>query len=231
MRISINRKGGFAGTNDSAFVDTSTLSSYEADHIHSLVEEAGFFDLPANIEGPLFPDMYSYTITIATDNKMHVVSFRDGAFGVPGALRKLVEKLSDNLMPVGVSPVELEPVSAVTAYQREKVIGAHVISLYGTLVGKVYLLLDGNECEVDRFGLPTSCQKRLYHPIEVETKEMPEADPAKKGRRLYEILGHPADEYRLFLVVPGPAELHYRLVIEDQNDETSRRLITMEART
>jgi hypothetical protein len=82
--------------------------------------------------------------------------------------------------------------------------------------GKGLLTLDTNTFTLNEFGDPTTGTLVLVRPINVSLKALEAEDPAKEGRRLYEIQGAPVGG-RLLLVVPGKRARPYRLVSQGQD--------------
>ncbi len=80
MRIEFERSGGFAGLRLAATIEADSLSVEEADELCKLVEEAGFFDLPARIAGPdAQPDQFMYKVTVETEARRHTVQLENTA--------------------------------------------------------------------------------------------------------------------------------------------------------
>jgi hypothetical protein len=93
MRIFFERSGGFAGRTLTAELDTTSLSPDEAQKIRKMVEEAGFFHLPASIPAPARgADALEYVVTVEEQGKQHTV--RATEMTVPDALRPLLEHLT-----------------------------------------------------------------------------------------------------------------------------------------
>ena len=80
MRIEFERSGGFAGLRLAATIEADELSVEEAEELCKLVEEAGFFDLPARIAGPnAQPDQFMYKVTVETEARRHTVQLENTA--------------------------------------------------------------------------------------------------------------------------------------------------------
>jgi hypothetical protein len=93
MRISFKRSGGFAGLTLAADLDTASLPLNEAHKVQRMVEEAGFFDLPASIPAPAQgADAFQYVVTVEDEGKRHTVRTND--LTVPDALWPLLEYLT-----------------------------------------------------------------------------------------------------------------------------------------
>lgn len=93
MRIEFERSGGVAGLRLSATIESDSLSNQEADELCKLVEDAGFFDLPADITSPKAqPDQFVYAVTVETEARRHSVRVDDSA--APARLQPLLDWLS-----------------------------------------------------------------------------------------------------------------------------------------
>jgi hypothetical protein len=93
MRISFERSGGFAGLTLEADLDTTSLPLNEAHNIQRMVEEAGFFELPASIPAPARgADASQYVVTVEDEGKRHTVRTND--LTVPADLWPLLEYLT-----------------------------------------------------------------------------------------------------------------------------------------
>ena len=92
MKISYRRTGGFAGMILTYDIDVDNLPPEEANELETLVSEADFFTLPAeiNAETP-GADQFQYTLTIETDQAQHTVECGDAA--MPKNLQPLVNKI------------------------------------------------------------------------------------------------------------------------------------------
>lgn len=92
MNISYRRTGGFAGMVMSFDIATDKLPSEEAQELHDLVEVAGFFELPAEIESPVpGADQFEYLLTVESNEQQHTVKVGDAA--VPENLWPLIDKI------------------------------------------------------------------------------------------------------------------------------------------
>jgi hypothetical protein len=93
MKISFLRTGGFAGLRLATTIDSTTLSPEETAHLRMLVENAGFFALPASLKAKASgADRFQYTITIETPEQQHTVTADESA--VSPALRQLLNWLT-----------------------------------------------------------------------------------------------------------------------------------------
>jgi hypothetical protein len=91
-KIYFERTGGFMGRKVSATLDLDDLPNEQAELLDDLLDEADFFELPADLTKPTMPDAFTYNITISTDDRQH--SVRCGDTTVPDDLRPLLEELS-----------------------------------------------------------------------------------------------------------------------------------------
>ncbi|HEX6305061.1 MAG TPA: protealysin inhibitor emfourin [Anaerolineales bacterium] len=93
MRIQFERSGGFAGLLVQTTVDTDSRPPPEADKLVNLVEEANFFDLPAQITSPSpGADQFQYKVTVEEGDQRHTVEISEPA--APDALRPLLRELT-----------------------------------------------------------------------------------------------------------------------------------------
>ncbi|HEX2619529.1 MAG TPA: protealysin inhibitor emfourin [Phototrophicaceae bacterium] len=82
MRVFLKTDGGFAyipGLNKPVELDSEKLSSRETRHLHELIQDAGFFDLPKEVgkvpKGAA--DYQRYTITVEDEQEKHTVKTTD----------------------------------------------------------------------------------------------------------------------------------------------------------
>ena len=93
MRIEYERTGGFAGMRLAATIDTATLPADQAGALHSAVEAAHFFDLPARIPSRSgVADQFLYHVAIEDVGKRHTVDV--GETAAPPALQALLQQLT-----------------------------------------------------------------------------------------------------------------------------------------
>jgi hypothetical protein len=94
MHIIFERSGGIAGRTVRTSVDSSKLAPEEAQHLAQLVEDSGFFQLPATLPPPAQggADRFQYRLTIDDDGRQHSVEMRED--GVPPPARPLVDWLT-----------------------------------------------------------------------------------------------------------------------------------------
>jgi hypothetical protein len=93
MLIEFERTGGFSGMRLATIVDTASLARDEAQVLHNLVADAGFFDLPGHIErADTGADRFQYALTVQASGQQHTVEVGESA--IPDALRPLIDKLT-----------------------------------------------------------------------------------------------------------------------------------------
>ena len=94
LQITFERSGGFAGMRLSTTVDTASLSEKEAQTLRQLLEEADFFNLPAQmVSRSPQPDRFQYTVTVEEDGRQHTVTISEEV--MPAKLRPLIKWLMD----------------------------------------------------------------------------------------------------------------------------------------
>jgi hypothetical protein len=94
MKIKLERSGGITGMTSSFSADTNTFSPNEADHIQQLINDAKFFDLPAEAAPPpkRAADYFEYVITIEKEGmKPHTIKTTD--ITMPSTLKPLINFL------------------------------------------------------------------------------------------------------------------------------------------
>ena len=91
-KIFFERTGGFMGRKVSASFDLDDLPDDLAELLDELLDDADFFDLPADLTQPTVPDAFTYNITVSSDEKQHSVRVSDTT--APDELRPLLEELS-----------------------------------------------------------------------------------------------------------------------------------------
>jgi hypothetical protein len=92
MKIEFERSGGFMGRTVSLSLDLDDLPSPQAHTLSLLVDQADFFNLPADSPAPPMPDSISYTITVTDGARRHTVRASDTS--APEKLRPLLTDLS-----------------------------------------------------------------------------------------------------------------------------------------
>ena len=80
------------GRKVSLTIDLDDLPKDQAEVLGELLDEADFFELPANLTKPTMPDAFTYNITVYNDNGQH--SVRVGDTTAPDDLRPLLDELS-----------------------------------------------------------------------------------------------------------------------------------------
>jgi len=91
-KIFFERTGGFMGRKVSASIDLDDLPDEQAELLDDLLDEADFFDLPADLTKPAVPDAFTYNITVSSEERQHSVRCSDAT--APDDLRPLLEELS-----------------------------------------------------------------------------------------------------------------------------------------
>ncbi len=93
MRIQFERSGGFVGMLVQTTIDTASLPSEEAEKYQQMVENANFFDLPAQITSPSpGADQFQYKVTVEEEERWHTVETSDQA--APDSLWPLLRELT-----------------------------------------------------------------------------------------------------------------------------------------
>jgi hypothetical protein len=80
------------GRKVSASIDLDDLPNEQAKLLDELLDEADFFELPADLTKPTMPDAFTYNITVSTNKGKHTV--RCGDSTAPDDLRPLLDELS-----------------------------------------------------------------------------------------------------------------------------------------
>lgn len=77
MRLALSRFGGLIGlAGPTVTVDTDSLDHDAASRLRNLLDRAGFFELPDEIESPrATPDAFSYELTVTDGEREKSVSF------------------------------------------------------------------------------------------------------------------------------------------------------------
>ena len=91
-KILFERTGGFMGRKVSVTIDLDDLPEEQAEALDELLDEADFFELPADLTKPAIPDAFTYNITVFSDDEQHSVRVSDAT--APDDLRPLLEELS-----------------------------------------------------------------------------------------------------------------------------------------
>ncbi|PWU18206.1 MAG: hypothetical protein C5B48_14960 [Candidatus Rokuibacteriota bacterium] len=98
MEITLRRQGGLAGGQEVHTLDTSTLSDDERASIEALVEQAGFFSLPAVVEAEIGADLPQCELSVRAGDRHHTVTF----VGETGEA-ELLQRLADQVARAGSS--------------------------------------------------------------------------------------------------------------------------------
>lgn len=80
------------GRKVSTAIDLDDLPDEQAELLDDLLDEADFFELPADLTRPAMPDAFTYNITVSSDERQHSVRVSDST--APDDLRPLLEELS-----------------------------------------------------------------------------------------------------------------------------------------
>jgi hypothetical protein len=91
-KIFFERSGGFMGRKVTAMIDFEELPVFQAEALEEMLDEADFFELPADLTKPPMPDAFTYTITVTTEMRRHSVRVSDAT--APDDLRPLLEELN-----------------------------------------------------------------------------------------------------------------------------------------
>ena len=95
MKVSVVRGGGLAGVLETTTADSERLGDDEAIQLRRKVDDAAFFDLPADV--PRAPeagtagggaDRFHYAVTVEDDDRAHTV--RRAEADLPAALGALI---------------------------------------------------------------------------------------------------------------------------------------------
>jgi hypothetical protein len=97
MRIDFSRTGGIAGMRLTTSVDTTALPPDQAANLQTLIDDAGFFNLPERLvpDKPA-PDRFDYRLTVASAQQTHSIEVNDAA--APQSLRPLLNYLTTMAM-------------------------------------------------------------------------------------------------------------------------------------
>ncbi len=93
MHIDFTRSGGFGGLRLSVSIDIEQLAVDEAANVKKLIDQAGFFDLPARLDTSQNEvDRFEYRISITAADRSHTVVMSDAA--VPDRVQPLIDHLT-----------------------------------------------------------------------------------------------------------------------------------------
>lgn len=90
-KIFFERTGGFMGRKVSVTIDLDDLPDEQAELLDDLLDEADFFELPADLTRTAMPDAFTYIITISSHKGQHSVRVSDTT--APDDLRPLLDEL------------------------------------------------------------------------------------------------------------------------------------------
>jgi hypothetical protein len=89
VKVSVVRGGGLAGIVQTTTADSETLPPDDAEALRLKVDEAGFFDVPAEAGRPSTgPDRFAYAVTVEDAERAHTV--RRSEADLPEGVRALV---------------------------------------------------------------------------------------------------------------------------------------------
>jgi hypothetical protein len=91
--INFKRTGGMIGRELTMDFDLNNLPASEAQHLHNMLNESKFFDIPSINPILSSPDEFEYSITVVAGNSIHTVRVSDTA--MPHSLRPLFEDLTE----------------------------------------------------------------------------------------------------------------------------------------
>ncbi len=91
-KIFYERTGGFMGRKVTATIDLGDVPDELAKLLGHLLDNADFFELPADLTKPAMPDAFTYNITVSSEERQHSVRVSDTT--APDDLRPLLEELS-----------------------------------------------------------------------------------------------------------------------------------------
>jgi emfourin len=90
--ITFERSGGVVGNEIDFDLDLESLPENEAKHIKKLIDNADFFNIPANIGMSATPDEFLYKITVDDGDAYHSVRTTDTT--MPSSLLPLVREMT-----------------------------------------------------------------------------------------------------------------------------------------
>ncbi|HRQ23082.1 MAG TPA: hypothetical protein PLF42_06590 [Anaerolineales bacterium] len=92
MKIEFERSGGFMGRTVSLSLDLDDLPADQAQALRLLIDNADFFNLPADSPNSPARDAFSYTVAVTDGARQHTVHTDD--VSAPESLRPLLMDLS-----------------------------------------------------------------------------------------------------------------------------------------
>ena len=94
MQIQFQRSGGFAGMLLDMSLDTETLPPEAAQEVESAIQQANFFQLPADLTSPqIGADRFQYRLTVTDKDQEHTVQVGEAA--APEQLLGLLQQLTN----------------------------------------------------------------------------------------------------------------------------------------
>lgn len=93
MRVHFERSGGFGGLQLTVTIESDTLSADEQQQLGRLIEEADFFNLPAELsDSSGAVDQFVYRVTVESADRSHTVQTSEAA--APATLQPLLDWLT-----------------------------------------------------------------------------------------------------------------------------------------
>lgn len=93
MHIDFSRSGGFSGLRLTISIDVEQLAGDEAATVKKLIDQAGFFNLPARLDtGTAGADRFEYKVSITAIDRSHTVVMSESA--VPDRVQPLIDHLT-----------------------------------------------------------------------------------------------------------------------------------------
>ncbi len=93
MHIDFIRSGGFSGLRLTVSIDVEQLAGDEAANVRKLIDQAGFFNLPARLDaGMKGADRFEYKVSITAVDRTHTVVMSESA--VPDRVQPLIDHLT-----------------------------------------------------------------------------------------------------------------------------------------
>ncbi len=93
MHIDFVRSGGFGGLRLTVSVDVEQLAADEAALVQELINQAGFFSLPARLDAKTRGvDRFEYRLSVTSADRSHTVEMSESA--VPDQVQPLIDHLT-----------------------------------------------------------------------------------------------------------------------------------------
>lgn len=80
------------GRKVSVTIDLDDLPEEQAEALSEMLDDADFYELPADLTQDAMPDAFTYNITVSSEERQHSVRVSDTT--APDDLRPLLEELS-----------------------------------------------------------------------------------------------------------------------------------------